>query len=355
MYIKIFKANKIEEIRESWLKLQNSEDMTYFQSIEWNYLLINQFNRQIEKRFYRRIRYICVFDNNSLVLIAPLRIKKIFKFFHVIKEIELLGADSFSDYVNLIYGNNVKESYFDYLFDFLHKYKTGYKLVWNCIYKNTLFGKYLKKKYCYNIREYKKSIYIPSNNFANFEEYFLSLSKSTRQNFRTSCNRMKRDGLSFSFRLYGCLQNEHNSLSKEVVKRLMKLNLIRTIEKNSQQFSSKIKILKESFNLRFRNIVKDNIETNPSQWTLIAYLDNKEAGFLTGVFSNTKNCIYVMMNKVLPEFEFYSPMMTAIIKFIEYNYSIGYTGIYDFGRGTESYKYKLGGQENILLSLEMFV
>jgi hypothetical protein len=106
--------------------------MTFFQSFEWNKLLLNQFRKQWKRRLYRKVQYGCVFEKNHLVVIAPLRIKRLVKEKKIIKEIELLGSDSFSDYVNLIY-SDAKKEYFDCLIKGMAARWKDYEINWSCI------------------------------------------------------------------------------------------------------------------------------------------------------------------------------------------------------------------------------
>ena len=46
-------------------------------------------------------------------------------------------------------------------------------------------------------------------------------------------------------------------------------------------------------------------------------------------------------------------MIVSIIEYIKDLYEGNFNGILDFGRGTETYKYKLGGEERNLVSFKL--
>ena len=345
MKYEIYTQSSLNKIFEQWQTLECGKDMYFYQSFAWNTLLNNQFKSQWLKRFYRCIRYICIYDNKDKIrLIAPLRIKKLIKKREVIKEIELLGSDSFSDYVNLIY-SDLDDSVLDYFFEVLKCQWNGYTIRWRLIPKDSLFSDYLYSRYPGNVNDYYKSVVI-SLKYSDFEDYYSKLSKSTRQNYRTSCNRMAKDEIDFKIRVFNNLRD--NAL---IDKLLLDINYERTIEKNQDRFNSKIKRLRERYSLKHKSIVRDMMKQLENSWTLIAYINDDEAGFLTGVKCDDR--IHVMMNKVNTRYEFYSPMIVAIIKYIEEMFKTGDVKTMDFGRGTEQYKYRLGGHDVDLVEFNM--
>ncbi len=342
MKIKIYGEHCIKSIKDSWMALEKGSDMTIFQSYEWNEILLYQYNHQYIRRLYRKIRYVCLSDENNIIkVIAPLRIKKIIKKGKIIREIELFGADSFSDYVNFIY-NDVNETYFTEIMSFINNKWRKYKIRWNSIPEKSKLGIALSLRYPLDTSYYYKCIYIPIPENGN---YINMLSKSTRQNYRTAINRMKREGLEFTWRIF-----DYN-IDENLIDKLMDINLERTIEKNGDEFQKLGRKMVEYINLKFGNIVRRMMSYSNHSWTLVSYLNDDEAGFLTGL--RTEDTVYVMMNKVRPKYTFYSPMIVAIIDYIDsLNMGVDKIKIVDFGRGTEDYKYKLGGKEVSLIKYE---
>lgn len=345
MTVVTYNQNSIVGIEAEWNALSQGKDMTFFQTFAWNTLLKKQFSRQILRRIYRKLCYVCVYDENELKLIAPLRVRKLYKGGRLIQEIELLGADSFSDYVNLIY-NQIDDAVLDALFEFLENNWPGYVLFWKDIPQESYLAGYLSRKYGKHTSMRSKSIVIPLH-FESFDEYFMSLSKSTRQNYRTSCNRMARDEVSFRIEAFMHLQDD------TFIDQLMQINYDRTIEKNNETFRSPVKRMKEKFILKYNNIVRDMIKGLENSWVLVTYINDVPAGFFAGVA--TEDTIHVMMNKVKPEFGFYSPMIVTAIQYLEQLFQSRAIKVLDFGRGTEQYKYKLGGTEVDLMQLEMLL
>lgn len=346
MNIKVIKPSQLSLLQQDWEKIEKQSDMTYFQTYEWNKLLVEQFNKQMKRRIYRKVRYVTLFDNcGNIRIIVPLRIKRLVKKKKLIREIELLGADSFSDYVNLIYPDNIKDEEFSFVIDYIKRNYRNYTISWRSLPKKSKSVSYLKHFYAENVEDFYKTVVIPVNRFQSFEEYYQALSKSTRQNYRTSCNRMKKDNVELEYKLFA------GKIEGKLIDTLLRINLERTIEKNPNRFATKFSIIREKASLRLNNIIRNMMTNLTNCWTLVTYLNGDAAGFLTG--ARNDNNIYVMMNKVKPEYEFYSPMIVSIIEYIKDLYEVNFNGILDFGRGTETYKYKLGGEERNLVSFKL--
>lgn len=326
-----------------WKILEKGLEMTPFQSFAWNKLLVHQYNSQGYRKIYRRLRYVCVCDDQEIKLIAPLRFKNYIRGSKHIREIELLGADSFSDYVNFIY-SDFKEEYFTSLMHFLSDKYSSYILHWRDIPANSSIGTQLKKRFGENLNEERFTVTI-SLNFESFQKYFDHLSKHTRQNYRTAINRIKRDGHQFSWKEFDGISD------RTFTKKLMDVNYARTIEKNPDRYKSFGKRVKEVLRKYMNNFICEMIANYEDAWVLVGYIDDDIVGFLAG--SKVGNIVYVMMNKVNPKYEFYSPMIVAIVQYIQHCLeSKNGIEIMDFGRGTEQYKFKLGGEAQQLYGIE---
>ena len=338
MNIKVYKISQLHIIEEEWKRLEKGKDMTFFQTFEWNKCLVTQFKRLIFRRLYRTLKYVVLYDDDgNVICIAPLRIKRLVKKRTIVRCIELLGADSFSDYVNLIYDSCYEEG-FSTMMEYIFKRWKKYSIDWRSIPKDSLFADFLINYYKDNTLDFRKCVYIPVEK----KDYYSELSKNTRQNFRTSCNRMQRDGLSFRWEIVNIIDED------SLIDKLLEINLERTIEKNSHRFTNRVSVIKEKIRLRYLSIIRIIMGNSEYAWSLIAYLNDDIAGFLTGAYYKDK--VYVMMNKVSPQYEFYSPMIVASIQYIgELCQSDSDIKIVDFGRGTESYKYRLGGEEADLI------
>lgn len=110
--IKIEKLNiktmqDFEKICDSWKKLEQGKDMTIFQSYNWNKLLIEEEKKRVFSDFYTDIDILIIKLKDNIVGILPLIIQKHSnktKWFGRKKGIYILGHNSWSDYLNIVYG-----------------------------------------------------------------------------------------------------------------------------------------------------------------------------------------------------------------------------------------------------------
>lgn len=343
MIIKEFDVKEIDKLKDAWENLEDGKDMSVFQTYGWNDVLKDEFLWTTFKRIYRKLIYTCVLDDDGNVkLIAPLRVKKLIKKSGLVKEVELLGEDSFSDYVNLIY-KDVSDDVFDALFNYLKEKYKGYKLKWGSIKEDSEFGKYILKKYPNNSGFDRKCVIIPLK-FESFEDYFNSLSKNARQHYRTRKNRLNKNGLSLTYKVDG-------QIPKEEALELMILNYERTIEKNKEQYKTFFSRAKEKYNCTHKSFPLYQMIHNIYAWTLTSFIGGEKAGFLTGCLKD--GVAYIIMNKVNIKYEYYSPMIVSTIDYIKDIYENNLDiKVLDFGRGTEEYKYRLGGVDVNLIKIE---
>lgn len=181
--------------------------------------------------------------------------------------------------------------------------------------------------------------------FESFEEYFKTLSKSTRQNYRTAINRLRKDGKSFSFDFYEneIPEIEMNNFLKDHKERLSN----RYLNNRSAIVEKTLEPARRLIYGKYRRdgIAALSMKKGNNQILAVMKIDNKNAAYYYGLISESSemkriNFFRVCVNDT--EFGFYSPGMILGMEIIK-KYQAEFS-IYDFTKGDESYKYKFGCQ-----------
>jgi hypothetical protein len=333
--------NDFKRIEEIWLKLEKGKDLTVFQSYKWNILL---FNEWLNLKHYRFSSEVVIYYNERIILpliIQKLNLLNIFLFKK--KGIYFLGYDSYSDYLNFIY-DDVSEIEFS---QFLCRVKNDYpnlEFHIDRIIENTKLDTFLKKK---NTKFIKTSIAVEVLINNQVDNYNARLSKSTKQNLRTSLNRMNRDNINYELNVN--IGSVDDRIIKEILpihfKRVMQINSkADCIKKKISNIYRKVSIKKKEKNTY--NVIRSSMKSMENGILVYVKLNNKIVSYIYGFIE--KDVIRIAQNCIDDKYKFYSPMTRGIYDFI-----IKYHGTYkciDFTRGTEEYKYKLGGVEKFLNS-----
>ena len=339
------------ELEKYWKMLERGKDMTVFQSFDWNRLLVEQwlssaFNRILSKLYI----YIKFDENNQPCIIVPVFVQKITVGISWIgrkKGIYLLGDSSYSDYLNFIYSAVNKKELEEMLIkikqDLSNKKDIPFYL--NCIREDTLL--YEDLMLCSNNRyKISKSVYI--NILENEEEFYKSLSKHTRQNLRTAKNRMKKDEMSYHIEI------RKGEQSREFAETLNEIHTMRVRSKNRKQETDILRKISRFFmnkhlekKQKKYNLIVESMQSNINSFYCVVYMENEIVGYLYGLID--EKAIRIMQNCFKEEYKFYSPLFCGSYDAIvwEINDRKGYNQ-FDFTRGDEAYKYKLGGRELLL-------
>ncbi len=333
----ITEYKKIVQVRTEWEMLFLLHNTSYCQS--YNFMsYIERFCQEnvFKKLFWGKLRYIRIKRNNECLLIAPFLLRG--------QKAYLLGEKAPVDYFGFVYANNSIES-----LEILLRYlKFKYRI------KHINFGllpvsqtRIMDLFYALSTEKYHIETSVGQNaaleySFKSFDEYFKSLSKSVRQNYRTAINRSKTDGIEFSFEFYSEIPNS-------VIKRFLIDHKNRL---NSRYSNGRPKII-ETLLSPYRNIIYGKWRRDqPIYWSMkenkdhilcVAYLNKKPAAYFYGLISESLgkrriNFLRACVN--VEEFGKYSPGIVLGIELIKHfgnNFDI-----YDFTIGNEQYKYQLG-------------
>lgn len=337
----------IEKIKDKWQYLENGSDMTIFQGFQWNLLLVKQF---FNNRYNRLFCKIVIYESENFI--APLVVQPWdihIKWLGRKKGIYLLGIGSYSDYMNIVYKNlsieDIEELFVCLMRDYPH-----FSINLDYIRYDTELKKILEKLEIHPSREFL-SVAIPIEE--NKEKYILNLSKSTRQNLRTSLNRINRDGYTYDIEII------EGILQEKLINELIHIHLERVLKKNSNEssmkkrISSKIKQLQLRYTELSNNIVKAAMLSMKQSILIIVKLNGYIAGYLFG-FKERKT-VRIIQNCVVDKYKFYSPMFRGTYDYILKEIEEQNLFYIDFTRGGEEYKYKLGGKDTKLYSYNFLI
>ena len=336
-------TDDLNELKTDWSHLFDADLNSYCQDFSFMKGIDLFTQKNIFSRLYfHKLFYYVVKKNEEIVLIAPLYVSK--------RTACLAGMNASINYMGFIHGKNLQESDVIFLFDYLKlkkitNLKTGFILNTDSVIYGIINSLHSK----YEITSHESVNVQLNNNFSSFENYFNSLSKSTRQNYRTSLNRIRKDGRQYSITYFGG-SNIETQIPSEIILEFLKMHRNRIDSKYMDKNRSKILscILRPIRRMIYGKQLKDTVayccmkEKNHQLLAMLS-IDDTPAAFFYGLIQKTRiSFLRVCVDE--KNFGFYSPGMILGIETIKHFFS-EFT-VFDFTCGTESYKYKLGCENN---------
>lgn len=342
MKIVEYSPEQFDSLEPFWKKLESGRDMTIFQTFTWYKWVNSAFLKEKIKNYFRKWIYlVCQDDSDEIVMIAPIQIVKVGKSIKGVgldKGAYFIGRKKYSDYMSFIYSDFYPEAV-DCILDYLKKECHVKNFFFEFVLENTDFSNYLIKKYnIYDKVTYSSAaLSLPQT----FDDYYSSLKKHAKQNFRTAFNRQKRDGLELSHELI-------YNIDADLKEKLLEIRSQRLKEKQNKavkKFSSKL------YNFAVR-IVNNMFDANMNifdcynkQWCFLVKHDDRIVGFYWGIFDENKKHYYVIYAGVDKKYSWYSPSLSHLFLYIKelYNNHDKNIRIIDFTVGDERYKTDIGG------------
>lgn len=188
-------------------------------------------------------------------------------------------------------------------------------------------------------------IYQQSSNAAisfgnSYDDYFNSLSKSTRQNIRTAYNRVNADGLNLEVSTF------HGTDTNLPIKEIISLYCRR----HNERYGVKTNILKQWF-LIHQSFATRMYRFSPNALTVCLKINGKLAAFLSGLYHNDR--LIVPRLSINNEYKRYSPGMLLVCESIKFLISNTSIRVLDLSLGSEKYKYSLGAKEHLSYSFDL--
>ncbi len=336
--IKIKVYNKIDQIKSIWKNIYcGSDDLTLYQSYEWNRNIENYYKTNLYTFKTFHLKYFVYFKDNVPLIIAPLAIPRKSNLY-----IQLLGQYSKSGALNFIYSKNVEYSDFEFLIKHIkNKYKNK-EIRFYEIGDYTKFGDFLKNNENAEIISQRQCI--RSKLDLDIENYYDSLSKSTRQTIRTSYNRLATDNKCGRIEIiYGCesLESFKNSeLNELYCKRNCEKNHTESITDipNTEKSNKLLEVVKPLVHAFFPATDPFSTFATNNGFVLVKYfIDGKLSAYFIALLNDAGYCIVPTLFYD-SSFKRYSPGLLMVYEFICDAIKTQKVKVFDLSRGAETYK-----------------
>lgn len=306
----------------------NSPYKNVFMSYDFlkNCLKAIEYNRLL--RFLKnksKIRFLEVINENGLtILILPVIIHK-----------DKLRSIPTYDYYDILFGNFENQVLLEALYAIVQKYNLDI----------TFFNVTDRSK----LYEIIKNLHIQATVSPHgcgaielpktYEDYYLGLTKSSRQNLRTAYNRLEKDNLQIKMNYY------LGNVPKKVYKQSKQMYIKRFFEKNPNKRS----LIKYAKLQLFEPFSKICYKTKNSFHAILT-IDNKPAAAMAGLVNDKRVIIpRLVFNS---DFKKYSPGILLINETIKYMIGKNIFEILDLGYGEESYKFVMGAQPYVTYDIQ---
>ena len=321
MTIKEYKS--IYKLKDEWTAIyrQSSNPLGPLQSYEPNRIFFNIFYLGLF-RWPFKPRFVFVSDGESK-LILPIIIDKTQKRIREFAPLDYFDVISIGS-LQLVHSATdwIKSNYPEYSIKFSRVNQSS-----------TLF---LLNELSSKVDE--KCVHIPLKGQV-YDNYLDSLTKHQRQNIRTAYNKLIKEEISFSVKLF-----DNRSIPGQVKRNCLSIYIKRYAAKNSS--TPLIKRLYRRLSLPVFRMM-GRIESGAF---IVLFFNEKPVAYMAGAFSKDGKDFVVPMLFSNNDYIRYSPGIVLINEAVKLLLSRG-TESLDLARGTESYKYAMGGKDHLNYSL----
>lgn len=350
--VEFYDTDNFGLLKNIWERLESGSDMSAFQSYDW----YSRLNEQYKSGAFGKsdkVVYALAIKDGVPVLIAPFHIKKrgvSYKGIGIPKGIYIFGMWGFTDYLNFIYIDFCRDC-FQKITELTAKKFSAETFRFYQLIKGTRLDSYLKGNHAGSLCN--TTICVKISLTEDFEKYVQNLSKSVRQNIRTAKNRAAREGFELTWKLAETVDertaNELFSIYAKRSDRLNRINIKGGVKQALLGFCNRQYNRKLKRRLELYNYMTEAMQNGRQNFILILYAADKVAGFFYGI-NSTGSDIAVMIVSIKEDFKTFSPGILGIYGFLESKGLKGEKVTVDLTRGTEKYKYDLGGTEHELNS-----
>lgn len=319
-------AKYTDRDRAVWDALyQSNPALSVYQSPEF----MEQFRKtaRLGKRraFLRSETLLCTLDGAQMICPLSIDSRK--------KEVYLLGDFSAVGYCDLIYGPDVTDAQFDAVIGALKARYPGHTLKFNKVNESSALCRYLLRR----SKSLSQSECVSIRLGDDYDAYYKSLSKHSRQNIRTAYNRMNRDGKTFEFQIVRGPDRLTNQQKNDIIR----IYCTRMRDKfGGEVLPYPIMYAAQ----RYFNPIVRSLNTLDDQFHALLYIDGELAAFLSGLRSSDGSRIVVPRLSMNGKFDFYDPGIVLLRETAEYLCREHPGTELDLSRGSEKYKYTMGGK-----------
>lgn len=283
----------------------------------------------LESVFSRLRIYLLYSDSGELRCIAPLLIecqpgKK--------KKVKICGYNTPAEPLDLVYSGDMSDAEFDFLFDAVTRNEKPDEFLFSPLIKDSLLARYCSKRTNAAVREevsYRMFL-------TDYDSWYAGLSKSVRQNIRTSYNRLNTDGKTYSFEF-----TQGKPLSKQQYSRINSILSKRLME--HMKVKNPVTAAAVRF-LKLLNPASRGLNNSSNSYCAILYVDGEIAGYTAGLMNG--GVISVCRFAIDTDFGRYNPGAIIHNELVKRLLEQDASGAreYIFSRGDEQYKLSYGGE-----------
>lgn len=249
------------------------------------------------------------------------------------KEIFLLGDFSAVGYCDLIYAPGMTDEQFGTALNGIKSRYPDHVLKLNKVNERSALCGYLLR----HGASVAESECVCVSLGDDYDTYYKSLSKHSRQNIRTAYNRMNRDGKTYTFKIIQGT-DRLSSVQKNEICRVY-------CRRMHDKFGKEVLPYPIMYTAqRYFNPIVRSLNTLDAQFHALLYIDGKLAAFLSGLRNSDGSTIVVPRLSMNGEFDFYDPGIVLLRETAEYLCREHPNTELDLSRGNEKYKYTVGGK-----------
>lgn len=265
-----------------------------------------------------------------------------FRYYFNQKTISVIGSQECFDLVDLVYdssiGDDILKEALTALFFYIENSEKKSTVLFDWLPNDTKTKVALERLSEDNIIKYTfeaiDNVRIPIYKYHSWDDYFKSLSKSVRQNIRTSYNRLKRDNHSLTLNLYF----GNKELPKNVINKSLSLYL------KGQKTRYNNYGLSHWIHFKYLHYVSKTMREEFSFHASLQ-MDGVIIAMMQGYFDNNRKDIQIPRLAIDSEYSFYSPGYLLICETIKSLFLNNEVDSLDLIRGSEKYKLDLGGEK----------
>lgn len=288
---------------------------------------------------YRELNAV-LYKNDKAMAILPLIMEKKGQML----EVNLRGYYIGAGHLGILCSEECRYDDFCFLFEELQGFLRGkaqkVKYKFYRLRENSILQVWLSRYLAENNIEYtRKEQKCATIHIADGREVWYSgLSKSMRQNIRTSYNHLTTDGVEMKIKIY-----DGRKMEVDDYKKVVELYSKRIAEKRRKKILPDKLMGHVLFVLKYKNKMMRALDCGENNFHILLYLNEELGAYLSGFKSNDRKVI-------VPHFSYNTEQNRYAPGYILINEAISELSRKDFleldlSCGDESYKYRLGGEE----------
>lgn len=331
----------LDRLKEIWTPLEAGEDMTTFQTLEWNRLLIKEWEGWQLHALYSEVYVYAAFEGRKPVMLLPVIVYTMTtstKWFGSRKGVYILGHGSYSDYMTPLYRSFSAEA-FEAICAAIRREFPGHAICLNSVRADTQLAAYLIEK---GTEHKVSSVSVSVKKLNSIEDYRASLSAKTRSNLRQAERRMAKDNMDYSIEFCGMVKDPL------LLKEMVDIHVKRMLTKNTKHgdlihvMSAYVRKAYRQYRDYHNNIIAMSMQENEASVLVLVRLNGQLAGYDYGL--REAGAVQFLQTCFDETYKFYSPLFKGIYGIIVKSYEDEAIREIDLTRGDEDYKFKLGGE-----------